>query len=293
MLNNIQHGGRRLVQAGFSLVELMIAMVIGLVVVGAVLSAYLGAGATSRTSRAMSQITEDASVALSVLRSSIGMVGYSLPTAVDGAGKFTKAYPGLGLFGCDGGFTDSSAAIAGLTCSPDAGPDSIAVAFEADTSNSVVRDVAGVDVPLDCLGNTIPPGAGPQYLAYNRYYLNGESQLMCLGPGAPGAQALVDNVVDLQIRYGVGAAAAVNQVGFYADAGNVGALPNNVNWTNTVSVRICVVVASAPGEFVMDTDGVPYRDCEGDEITPAEGDRRMFRAFTTTVVLQNRLGNMR
>lgn len=287
MAASIYKQRRRELQAGFSLVELMIAMVIGLVVIGAVLSAYLGAGATTRSSRAMSQITEDASVALSVLRSSVGMVGYSVPTGVDGSGKFTKSYTGLGLFGCDGAFADPSAAIAGLTCSADPGPDSIAVAYEADTSNSVVGTGGA---PLDCLGNAIDPGANPQYLAYNRYYV-ADNKLMCRGVANDTPDALVDNVVDLQIRYGVAAAANVNQVAFYADADDVAALPSSDNWTQTVSVRICVLVASA--ENVMDTSGTTYFDCEGDVVTPTDGDRRMFRAFTTTVVLQNRLGNMR
>ncbi|MBT9594699.1 MAG: PilW family protein [Vitreoscilla sp.] len=287
MAASIHGQGRRGPQAGFSLVELMISMVIGMVVVGAVLAAYLGAGATTRTSRAMSQITEDASVALSVLRSGIGMVGYSNPTGIVG-NKFTKSYNGNGLFGCNTTFQDATIdLIDDLTCAEGAGPNAIAVAYEADSANSVVN----VDnVPLDCLGNAIDPGAGPTYLAYNRYYLD-DSKLMCMGPVNNTPDALVDNVVDLQFRYGVAIAADVNKVGYYADAGNVGVTPANANWDNTVSVRICVVIASA--ENVLEADGISYRDCDGVEITPADGDRRMFRAFTTTVVLQNRLGTMR
>ena len=138
MLAPIHSQVRRGPQAGFSLVELMISMVIGMVVVGAVLAAYLGAGATTRTSRAMSQITEDASVALSVLRSGIGMVGYSNPTGLVG-NKFTKSYLGKGLFGCNTTFEDASASIDALACANGAGPNAIAVAYEADTANSVVN----------------------------------------------------------------------------------------------------------------------------------------------------------
>lgn len=286
MLAPIHRQVRRGPQAGFSLVELMISMVIGMVVVGAVLAAYLGAGATTRTSRAMSQITEDASVALSVLRSGIGMVGYSNPTGLVG-NKFTKSYLGKGLFGCNTTFEDASASIDVLACANGAGPNAIAVAYEADAANSVVN----VDnVPLDCLGNAITAGANPTYLAYSRYYVDG-NKLMCLGPVNDTPDALVDNVVDLQIRYGVAVAANVNKVGYYADADTVGDTPANANWDNTVSVRLCVVIASA--ENVLEADGITYRDCDGAETTPADGDRRLFRAFTTTVVLQNRLGTMR
>ena len=273
-------------QVGFSLVELMISMVIGMVVVGAVLAAYLGAGATTRTSRAMSQITEDASVALSVLRSGIGMAGYSTPIGVAPDKTFLRAYNGPGLFGCNTNFEDVGAdLIADLSCAVGSGPNAIAVAFEADAGNSVVN---ALNVPLDCLGNAIVANANPTYLAYNRYYVS-DNKLMCMGPVNDTPDALVDNVVDLKIRYGVPPSPKADHVAFYGDADDVGALPTDPNWAMVKAVRVCVVVASV--ENVMDADGITYRDCDSAEVTPADGDRRMFRAFTTTVVLPNRLEN--
>ena len=184
-------------QAGFSLIELMISLVIGMVVVGAVLAAYLASGSSGRNGRALSQITEDASIAFSVLRSGISMVSYGAPTGVNG-GRFVKAYTGPGLFGCAGQFSDTSATMDNLACAVAKGPNAVAVAYEADQYNSVASGV----VPLDCLGNKLTLKAGGYYLAYNRYYVNG-GQLFCRGPGNDAAAALVDNVVDLRIEYGI------------------------------------------------------------------------------------------
>lgn len=269
-------------QRGFSLIELLISMVIGLVVIGAMMAAYLGTGLSSRNTRALAQITEDASVALNVLRSQIGMTGYATPTGVNaGTGEFDFALIGATLMGCDGEFRDLSSDIGGLTCGADADSDAIAVAYQADERNSVVG--AG-GAPLDCLGNSIPTSGGI-WVAYSRFYVSG-GQLMCRGPGADEAQALVENVETMQIRYGVGdlASGRSNQVVRYEDASDMTAQ----EFLDTVSVRLCVVISSASEVMDQETN---YVGCDGDEVEP--GDKKMYRAFTSTIVLQNRLEGMR
>jgi hypothetical protein len=52
-----------------------------------------------------------------------------------------------------------------------------------------------------------------------------------------------------------------------------------------VSARICLLVASE--DEVLD-NATDYVDCGGDTQTP--GDRRLYRAFTQTIVLHNRMG---
>lgn len=289
MTNQTSHSAVHLRQRGFSLIELMIAMVIGLVVIGAVIASYLGTGVSGRHGQALSQVTEDAGIALNVLRSGINMVGYGAPTGIDAAsGRFTKNYLGPGLFGCDSGFGDPSAAIDALACDGAGGIDSVAVAYEADEYNSVVNN--DVDkVPLDCLGNSLDKGGNPYYLNYSRFYVS-ENQLFCRGPGSDTPAALVDNVVDMQVRYGVSnrveGSPDTYRVARYMTATDMGAVAGSADWTNAVSVRICVVIRSADNVLDQSTS---YQGCDG-EVTPVATDRRMYRAFTTTVVLQNRLG---
>lgn len=272
-------------QRGFSLIELMISMVIGLVVIGAMFAAYVGSGLSSRNTRAMSQITEDASIALSVMRSAIAATSYIVPADSDGDGFVNSS--GLDgrantLTGCNNGFSDLSATLRNLECTEGEGPHSIAVSYEADAQNSAV---SAAGVPLDCLGNDIPEDGGARP-AYQRFFID-ESALHCRGPGNDGSQALVDNVIDMRIQYGLGNSANPARVVRYMDAAAIRDEDWDLfNWA--LSVRLCVTVASAGN--VLDT-ATQYTDCNGDKADPPDGDddRRMIRSFTTTITLPNRL----
>lgn len=311
-------GGQRrgmLGQRGFSLVELMVALVVGLGVVGALMATLLAGSTSGRHGRALTQMSQDASIALGILREQLSQVGYSHAINVNGAGKFIKAYAGpaaggAGLAGCDGAFANPTvAAVDLLSCVPvvAGAPSSIAMAYEVDVGNAVM---AG-GVPTDCLGNGVPPIAVPApnnsanglpytyYVAFNRFYLAqpagvARKALYCLGNGAPGAQALVENVENMLIQYGVttNPAAVPVQAGYYAPAAafNPAAAPLTPAYNGVVSVRLCVLVGSA--DAVADKDPntgawPPYRDCDGTQKANLDG--RLYRAFTSTVVLQNKL----
>jgi type IV pilus assembly protein PilW len=265
-------------QRGFSLIELMISIVIGMVVVGAVFATYLSVGTGSRNSRAMAQMTEDVSLAMNILRSHIAMAGFSTPTGVGPGGRFTKRYNDMAIKGCSSAFTSTDPAIDVLACSG-AGEDSIAVVFEADERTAIQ---SGGNF-LDCLGNSIPVDGLGRFLSYSRFYVS-NGQLYCRGPGNNAGQALVENIQEMKIWYGVASAGAANQVAYYSRAGNAGEM-NNDDFNRTVSARICLV-ATTENE-VLD-NATSYTDCEGNDVMP--DDRRLYRAFTQTIVLQNRMG---
>lgn len=277
--------GTRARTAGFSLVELMVSMVIGLIVLGAMFAAYLASGTSSRTSRALSQMTEDAAVAMNVLRAHVGMAGFSQPAGVGADGRFTRVFAGTSLFGCGGRFVNPGVAMEALGCDPDlSAPDALAVAYQADTSNSL--DKAGV--PLDCLGNSLPPlGVAPTiyYVSYSRFFV-ANTGLNCLGPGNAGAQMLVEHVHDLQALYGIANDIKGDhvQAAYYAAAPAVTA---EGVWNRVVSVRICLVVKSE--DEVLDAVQ-PYPGCDPFNAPVVPTDKRMYRAFTSTIVMHNRLG---
>lgn len=279
-------------QAGFSLVELMISITIGLVVIGAVFAAYLGSGVAGKNSQALSQVNEDANIALNVLRSNLMMAGFSQPAAVVNGGEFTPTYTGVGLFGCEGAnFADPSLSIGSLTCnSTTAGnPDSVAVAYQTDASTA---PVSGTGLPLNCQGDGITAGGG-YFLNVARFYLATPSgstlkSLYCRGEPSTSAQALVDNVVDLQITYGVAsdpAPTSNRRVLYYAPASSL----NATTFAKVAAIRLCIVVASATDVLDAATD---YQGCDpfAGLTSPASTDKRLYKAFTTTFVLQNRLG---
>lgn len=291
----------RLRQQGLSLIELMIAMVLGLVVIGVVFANYLGATSGRNHSQALGQMAEDASVALNYVRKHIAQAGYSRVVGVDAStGKLVRSYSDIALVGCSGDFSDPGAAtMAELTCPPNqaAASHSIAVAYEADNTNSALRGAS--NLPGNCVGQPIDatpiagsPGAGTFHLSQARLFVDGNASLACRAAGTPAAP-LVNNIVSMRLRYGVGVDAPPADGDFlppppvqFMPAENV-ATANA--WRRVSSVRVCVVVRSE--EEVL-PEPTPYFGCNAldadvNPITPA--DRRMYRAFSTTVMVQNRL----
>lgn len=280
--------GQGLRQTGLSLVELLVSMVIGLTVVGAALAMYVSSGYSSRGGSALSQMTEDASIALSLLRSQVAMAGYSTPTGINAAdGSMVKKYNGQrAIFGCSGGPADDkpSADLTAGNCNNTAAtPDSIVVSYEADTTNTVPGSTAPT-VPTDCVGTGLT-AAGGFFLAQNRYFVN-NSTLNCQGNST--SAPLVDNIVDMKVSYGVAGTLAgglvTNKVAErYMTAAQIGDAAEPL-WNQVTSARICIVVRSETA--VLDV-AAPYFNCAGTSTQTT--DRHLYRAFTTTVVLQNRI----
>ena len=296
-----------LYQRGFSLVEMMVALVIGLGVVAALMTTYLAVFKSNRQSKAMSQVTEDATIAMNMLRAQLTQAGYSRPVGVAGSG-FSRAWPGAAnaaISGCDGNFVNMSTSLDQLDCvSVTTGqtvPDSLAVAFEAIAGNRSNTLTTAAGLPLDCLGNTYAAVAGPPayYLSYSRFYLAVPTGLTrralhCLGPGNAAGQALVENIEDMQILYGLSpnpnntTSDNSTVANHYEDASQLAAgVATDIagRMTNVVSIRICLLVSSA--DEVLD-EPVAYRNCQQASVTPS--DRRIYRAFYSTFLLNNRLG---
>jgi type IV pilus assembly protein PilW len=301
-------------QRGISLIELLVSLVIGLVVIGVTFANYLNSGSGHNSSAALSQISEDASVALNLIRKQVALAGYSTPYQINTTTGLERTYKGQAIFGCNQTFDDTKKATIGdLTCTAATAdtPDSIAVAYQADTENSILT-AAGT--PRDCVGTglaqTATSGAIPAYyLSESRLYVN-DNTLMCQGNGQGSApiaggvnltgapMPLVDNIVDMRILYGLSKTESIDPLHSgtptdvagrtpqqYVDAASVTA------WNNVVAVRVCIVVRSE--SEVMDV-ATPYYGCDAvDATTPAATtptDRRLYRAFSTTIMVQNRLG---
>lgn len=171
---------------GFSLIELMISLALGLIILVAVLSAYTGAASAAKMAEAQGRMYEDGQAALTILTQQLRMAGnnpdqtdrldtsvknpiYTKPTASDQTygGDILPVFVGssvsafelsnYSIRGCDGAFGNITAAASldGLVCAvPDpiiAVPDSIALSYEADKFNTVPT-AATPPLPTDCLG---------------------------------------------------------------------------------------------------------------------------------------------
>ena len=168
---------------GFSLIELLVSMTIGLVITVAAGSAYLGASTAGKVADAQSRMNEDGQAALNILTQHLRMVG-SNPNQPNRAAVFLRnpvydpTYVGAtstpyasttyvvapaytrspySIRGCDGTFTVVTAGatdISVLNCAAGANtlPDSIAISYEADLYNTKPDTNSK---PTDCLGNPL------------------------------------------------------------------------------------------------------------------------------------------
>lgn len=311
-------------QRGLTLIELLVSLAIGLVIMIAIVSAYIGAAGSSRAAESSARMNEDAQAALAILTQHIKMAGnnpkqpnYSAASPRNPA--FTTG--SFAIRGCDNTFSDVTTAtgIGSLTCPSGSGKDSLAVVYEADRYNTVA-DSSGN--PTDCLGAALTTttngtvslwsttasaviSATPAfYLAENRFYVGTSTaittpSLFCKGNGtSSAAQPLVENVEDMQITYGVAPSSATTTltVAGYLSASQFGttsdaafnALSDADKWAKVGTVRVCLIVRSE-NPVAPDADSARYYDCTGTLVTTPP-DLRLRRAYSTTIVLRNRMG---
>ncbi len=265
---------------GFSLPELLIAMLLGLVIAGAALSTLSSASAASKEQRAQAELAQDAHTSLALMAIHLRMAGYkSLPGTLD-----------THLFGCDRSFENSKVlSIDDLSCSGSAsGSSAIALRYEVDEFNSDV-DVAGT--PTDCAGKAISPsksdGASASLSAESRFFIQASATtrnpaLYCAGNGAGATfvpQSIADNVEVLRVLYGIDASTLKG-------AREIDALPGARadKWHGVRTVLLCVQMRSDSGVAAVRT---AYVDCDGRLTMPPVGDTRLHRTFTQSVRLRN------
>ncbi|MEZ5652284.1 MAG: PilW family protein [Burkholderiaceae bacterium] len=290
-------------QYGRTMVELMISLVLGLVVLGAVMNTVASNGAGGRTANGVSKLNEDAQVALNLVSSHLRMGGFSLPRINGIPGLRATNYNGMPIRGCDSRFANPTTPNQEvLACAGFNQPNAVAVAYEADQFNSLTL-VPGQ--PTDCLGQALAaqasPFAGNFFLAQNRFWIRtnaGQPELVCAGGGDNFAtpQVMMRNVEDMRLTYGVGDMVTgpfgntilEGRVRDYLTAAQLdahpvyGLEPAADRWRRVSSVRVCLQLRSDDN---MADAPTPYVDCFGAVITPA--DRRLRVAVTTTINLRN------
>lgn len=313
---------------GFSLIELMVSLVIGLIITIAAVSAYLGSAGAGRVAEAQSRMNEDAQAALNILTQQLRMAGnnpvqanrvpasshnpvYGTTTFSISPGTFITSY--FIIRGCDGKFSNiTTTNLDALTCAGGTTtlPDSIAVNYEADKFNTVPTTTG---TPTDCLGNglatitatfpaTTPTSAtsGTYTVADNRFYIGTSTaivspSLYCKGIGNINPQPLVENIEDMQLTYGTVSTATTSTtatVAGYLRADEVAGLvttPTNDDPTRWGKVLTVRICILVRSENPVAPDANSARyDDCLGNRNVAAPDLRLRRAYSTTVVLRNR-----
>lgn len=279
----LRHGVR-----GISLIEVLISMVIGLVVIGAVIVSYLGSGRAGRYQSAYSQMDQDAQIGLNLVSRELQLAGYSQPSSLDPAtGILHYNMASNAVFGCDTGFADPRAAT--LACGTGTIP-AIEVVYEADVKNTVPTSGG---IPTDCLGNGLA-GVAP-FIVHNRYFVqngpSGRPELYCGSVGTVNSvQPLLENVEGMKLWFGVQVALNPRQVVRYVTATDIGSAfgagPTVAEWQNVISARVCLLMRSADPVLSAE-DTRTYLDC--DSATQTSSDNYLRRAYFTTTALRSKM----
>jgi len=257
-------------QQGFTLVELIIALVIGLVLLLVVGTVFTSSRQAFRVQEDNSRIQEAGRFALEILGRSIKQAGYAeIPFS-----GFKVMFSGTAITGTNGA--------AGAA-------DTLTVQYDAAIDD---RDCEGGKITED--EATAADTAGATMQIRNHFNIDaGNAELQCEGvndadidinlsvsaPGAPPAgQPLLDNVEDLQVFYGI------DTTGDQSANQYVVALADD-DWDLVVTARVCVLIRSNEPNIV--SAGSNYRDCNG--VLVVSNNRHLRRAFTGTFNLRNRV----
>jgi len=215
-------------ERGFTLLELLIAMTIGLFLLGALLTIVQTNRTVFGNQNKMSQLQDAERMALTMMSDVIQSAGYFPdPTFNTQASALTGVAPfgvGQALYG------------------------TYSVAAPGDQINVRYMTVGG-DGILNCSGQSNPAG-GPNTLYVNSFQvLNG--QLVCTMNGTP--YNLVSGITNLSVLYGVKAsvALATNDVDTYMNAAQVDAAGL---WGNVITVLIKLTFTNplyAPNETLQ------------------------------------------
>ncbi|MEQ1486712.1 PilW family protein [Methyloglobulus sp.] len=236
-------------QQGFTLVEIMIALLIGVFLLGGVMGVFLNTKQTYSVQEALSRLQENGRFAMDFLAKDIRMADYrecltTLPLADAVSGTDNDTDPA-------NGFLDGS--------------DSITIVWS--------------EVP--CL----PPSAVTVPRTYGitdsmGLYQNTNLNVLVEGVENMQIQYGVDSDIDISTGVPKGGDGTAN---YYVD-GTAANFPDWQHWAQIVSVRVSLLLQTVDDNIA--SEPLPYT-YNGATFTP--GDRRIRRVYTSTIALRNRI----
>jgi Tfp pilus assembly protein PilW len=265
-------------QSGLSLIELLIAMLIGLFLLAGITTSYISSKKSSIQRDQFSLLEDNGRIALEVMSKTIGHTGYASNTAAPLQNKFVTGY--ITSRTCAGG--GESVLNTGIfpsdpTANDDINGDRVGVVYLGD--NDVFTDCSGGALPANCqISPNLPTETSRIFSAF--FVNNTDRTLRCAGSRDSAQQIIAEGVENLQLLYGVD----VNgdkAVDRYVNATNINGL-----WNNVVSVQIGVLVR-ALRETKDKAESITYTLLDTAVTSP--NDRYKRAVFTTTVNLRNSL----
>ena len=263
-------------QSGLSLIELLVAMIIGLFIMVGISSVYVGNKRSNMTSNELSQLQDNGRAVLQLLTDVIQHTAYTSTSAAPVDDMFIRG------------------AVPTSMCSDGADSVTNPGLFSALENNTTYGDTIGVmymgddKLNLDCASSVLPATCrygGTAATAASRIYnyfsvqqnTNGVPVLMCAGSRTSTAQEIAEGVENIQFTYG-------EDLDSDGIADRYVNSPNVTSWSGVVSVNIAVLVRSLAPIAVANSSR-SYQLSEDTIVTT--NDKYLRAVFTSTVRLRN------
>lgn len=280
MNNNINNKAQKK-QTGLSLIELLIAMLIGLFLLTGIATSYLSSKKSSNTRDEFSMLEDNGRLALEVLSGVLEHTGYTPVNAGILNPPFITNDTQVVSAACGTGNSVESTGIFSTRITQDnAAGDAITVMNNAD--NRVFTDCSGGQLPVACQASPAGAAAGIPSVAtriYNAFYLEG-GELRCAGSRDNSVQVIADGIENMQFLYGLDTTDD-GRVDKYVNATNVGGF-----WNSVMSIQVAILVRS---DKVVKAQSEQITYTLLDQSYTAPDDRFQRAVFTTTVRIRNTL----
>jgi type IV pilus assembly protein PilW len=242
---------------GHTLLELTIALALGLLIVTACLSLYRSQRAAFERAHDAARMHDAASVALDLIGQQLQMAGFSSSAeAIDAA-----------VFGCSQGRVigaDTAAACEALSSHSDG----VQVRYAAD---AIATWPTSGGAPTDCLGQSVSDA-----FVTNRFYAkpsasSNEPELYCEGSGKQ-AQPIVEGIERIRVTYWLAGSSSA------LDASAI----TRERWPTVYAAEVCVLVRGYLAQTKRKAD---YVDCANAPVSADDG--RTRQTFWRRVALRN------
>ena len=287
-------------QKGFSLIELMVAMMIGIFLIFAVVSSYSGSKASSTMRAELGEMESNARIAMSFLRGGIEHAGYPSSYVHIIEKPFLTARDGnIKGFVCgtdnDGNNYESLQEASfinnndrytkdGGATSEAVQPDRITISYMPDNPQDdkavYWKDCAGTyteaDIAARCSADPIV-GQGALAIVYNSYFVD-DAELKCTS-SRNITIPIASGIENIQFRYGLKNADGSIQ---YQKADIV---EQNDDWKKVISVHVAMLVRSV-NEVKTTAESRSFLLL--DEAVTTQEDRYLRKVYTSLIHLPNK-----
>lgn len=235
---------------GFTLIEYMVAITIGLILIAGFATFFVGMKQSTLSQDAITEVQENGRFAMYFLANDIQKAGY---TDIEDKNFYLTPFDHIVFDGsahqtADGGGADAN--------------DTIKITYEGTE---------------DCVGNTFAAGT----MIENSYYVDGNNNLVC--QGMSNTEPLVSNVESFHLQYGVDTDNDGSSNKFIK-ASQVSA---NSEAPKVVSVKVLLLVRSETN--IHRANKSQSFDIFDEGTTTAVSDRKLRKLFTTTVMIPNKV----